>query len=361
MRKFFNEFFIFLTIFVSCSKDKDSMNIPQLTIESDSFGEEFSLIGETVEFDNILNPFRINIIRDSLALIENKSPNPFYFQIVNLKTMKIITEFAERGKGPNEFLGAKFISNIYNETNSDEVIIFDLIKRRVTEYHLDSLLNSTKNYFSEKKYDFISYVEYFSRLGEKNYICYNPFYLDNDNYSNNTEPLFIANEDQKTSNEENIKYFTPNVTGGVVLVSPDKSKIIIAERFIDKISFYDKNLNLFKTILGPNINLPTYKIKPEGNTVVFDQGQRKDSYIQGVGFENHIYLIYGKSQNPDFSAPELFEPVEVFKLTWEGELLKKYILDTYIFTISISQDEKTIYGTTINSEGIVVLKRYKLI
>jgi len=64
----------------------------------------------------------------------------------------------------------------------------------------------------------------------------------------------------------------------------------------------------------------------------------------------------------DWNSPPVFpRKVEVFKFDFDGNLLKDYLLDRYVYTLSIDGKEEYMYCTARNSyDEEPYLIRYKL-
>ena len=300
---------------------------------------------------------RFNLICDSLIIAENSKAYPYYFGIYNLKTKDLLVEFAMRGKGPGEFLSAKYLSNTYDYTNKEYFHIVDVVSQKVSIFNLDSLLNFKDDY-RPSQFKLPDGMINFSPLINGSYVFYNSFYLDNEKYSNHNDKIFLFDIRSEKLHIENFKYFTPNVSSAYVLVSRDRDRIFIAERHRDVIDIYDKELQHIKTLKGPDFFDPQVFLR-FSNHISFKPGTKDGGYYPCYSTKDFVYLIYRGPK--DLHNPEIeYPPVEVFKFDWEGNPIDRYVLDRFIYTISVSSDEKEIYGTSYNSIGDPVLVRFSL-
>jgi hypothetical protein len=341
--------------FYSCSNNE--LDNKQIEINRENFPDCIRLVGQNILLDSIIAPYGFYVLRDSLLLVENKLADPFYMKLYNLNTQIEIAKFSRRGRGPHEVLSADFASNIYNYSNSNEILIYDVIKKRVSEFNLDSLLHNNENY-SPNQTDFPHYVFNFSKLNDSCFICFNSFYINDKNINNKVKEVFRYETNIEESLEPTDKYFTANVTGGYVLIAPNNDRIIVPHFFEDKISIYNKNLEIIKTLTGPDMIVPQYRLKGKKH-VSFIPKKRYRGYYPCCHTNNSVYIIYvglnGINSNIEFRSP-----VEVFKFDWDGNPLKRYILDRYIYNISISSDEKNMYGTYLDSVSEPKLVSYKI-
>lgn len=344
----------FCLIFFSCEEGEKNRVIEISRVD---FADSLSVSGQVVKFDSILNPFFFHILRDTILLVENKTPAPFYFSAYNLNSKKKILDFAERGRGPDEFLSAHFMANDYTNI-SKYILIRDVVKKSVSKYDLDALVNSKGTCKPVQHFEFPYFMEFFSKWNDDTYICYNPFFIDNKKYTNNNERLFLYDVISKLPNTIDHNYFTSNVSGGEVLSNYSNENVIVANRYQDHIYIYDKNLEIQQIINGPDGIVPQYRV--EDKVLLFKKGGYQEAYISSFQTKNYIFLVYAKGQNAKFWEPKTLEPVEVFKLNWEGKLIKRYSLDWYIYSISITSDDENIYGTGLNDDGEIKLVHFNL-
>ncbi len=346
---------LLLIVVCSCSDYKHGNKL--LEIDRNSFSDAIKLTGEKIITDKVFAPFSFHVLRDSILFVENKEAYPFYLGIYNLITGEKITEFAKRGRGPFEFLSAGFTSYAYNYNNSNNILIRDIVQHKISEYNFDSVIYMMGPY-KPKLVKLPFYVEYFSRYDSSRYVCYNSYFLDSKRF-NDVKKIFFYNINEGSPFELNCKYWTANVSGGYISISPDKSRIIVSHLHEDKIEVYDKNLELLKIIIGPDFIKPEYSLE-YGDQVSFKPGKRYRGYKTSCHTDNSLYMIYLGLNGTDSKESYYNKPVEVFQFDWNGGLGNRYILDRYLFRLSISSDEKYLYGTSYDSIGEPELVRYSL-
>ncbi|GAA3557865.1 BF3164 family lipoprotein [Snuella lapsa] len=355
----FYKMIILIILFVGCQKSK----VQSIKITKESFLDIKKLKGEQIEIKGLLDPFRYHLIRDTLVIVENNQTDDNYFELFNIKTKQKILEFGQRGKGPNELLSAQLLNNSSDsKNNNSQLFVYDVVKRRLSEYNIDSLMRNG----SQKKIktmDFPSSVKSFTYMENNKFICYNSFFLESADFYNDTEEVFFYSEKDNLSGPDisNCKFFVSNVTGANILYSAEHNKILVANTHLNKLDFYGKDLELKKSIIGPETAKPEYTFLEKSKMVKFKRGRSFYSYGSGVVSNNSIYIIYTGAISYRFDRPNTLPQVEVFKLDWNGNLIKRFVLDKFIFTISLSNDEKYLYGTSINNKGEIILIKYNLI
>lgn len=326
-----------------------------------SFDSISNLNAEIIDFDTPLNPMVFNIIHDSIILVQNWEGRPYFLSLYDMKSKKLIFEFIKRGRGPNEWLSA---SATHKSNYDNGFVLRDIHTNEAAHFDIDSLL-LLGNSYSPKRF----HVPDFAKgdiiiLDSCKRLCFNLYHMGkNRSLSNSTEsclyPFDICNNQQSFDEEiEKHKYFTYNVTGGFIALSPDKSRIIVFYKHLNLIEIFNENFDLIKRLNGPMTFNPELEIRDyEFNAVSF----KKRTYTYGQCFYTFksIYVIYkgldGLKKNM---------PTEVFKLDWEGNLLHRYILsaefDIELQNLCIDSKEEYLYGTVSNWKEYPQLVKFKL-
>ncbi len=146
------------------------------------------------------------------------------------------------------------------------------------------------------------------------------------------------------------KYFASNVSNGTFLISPDKQSIWLVDSYSDEISVYNSNFSLIKRYKGPGKLSPKYEIRPD-SAVYFRDGKYYRSFYPSFASKNFIYLLHIGVDGIDLNFAKVERPVSVLKIDWRGNLVSRYTIKDYLYNISISSDEKYLYGTTVKSFG----------
>lgn len=324
----------------------------------------------------------IKVLRDSIALIYRVDFKKYFYTLINLKNGKTLQNIFQRGRGSYEFVeGLSLLKNDFDYSTENTIEVIDHNAKRILTYHLDSLL----------KYGVatapIATLKYQSKIGEnaigtlndKDYVCYNPYYMSYGDYTNKDEPaLFKTNQSLEERGSVNDdpkkpkKYNTTIVSQCALYTHPKHPYIVLVEERAGHIRLYDKkNLSLKKEVIAPDSKLPKLKLNAEmwfinrpkttiislsniDNAVSFRKGKDPLYYdIIGCQTDDFIYLFYQhggiytpkRDENEDADGKPY--KTTLFKMDWEGNPIACYHLDTPVIDdISISQDGKTLYGNT---------------
>jgi hypothetical protein len=343
-----------LLILSSCGSKEN--NFEKIVLNENNLMEPILLVGENIDVDCSIIPVEYYVLNDSILLYKNFSQNPNFFGLYNLLSRKKIVEFAGRGKGPNELLSAQFMINCFNFSRSENIDVYDLVRKQYLSYNIDSLLNN--HLIPVKQISLPDYIVDFSIIDDTTYVYYNRYYLNDSKIKNNVRKVLIFNPND-TDNEIEWKYFSPNVSAAYVLVSPNKDKVFIADYFKDQVDIYDNNLKLIKCIVGPDFVTPQYQIESD-NMVGFLNKKRYRGYYPLCFTENHIYALYvGYSGDNNFELLKNKQQ-QIFKFNWDGVLLQRFILDRYVFSLTINGNENILYSSYYDQNGEVKLAKYIL-
>lgn len=149
-------FALFVTL-ASCTQES---KIEQTTlIKREDFKKTQSLVGSTVQFDDIvLKPTRLQVC-DSLLITMNKREERM-FHVFNLNSKKKIGECISVGQGPNEMVSPSFV-----KCDGRSMHIFDMMTCTLFEYPMAEFITSSnpiavkKTKLSEKIFGDVRFVE----------------------------------------------------------------------------------------------------------------------------------------------------------------------------------------------------------
>jgi len=343
-------------LFAGCTM---SENYVEYSFSHSDFSQTINLKGSTVEVGEMMNPDDMFLVCDTLILASNDDPaQREKLQLFSLITGKRISSFGAKGHARNELVSCGIKIPF---SSSDIFYIDDITQSRYWECSIDSLVNGRNpilNIFDYSK-DVISILPI-----DTTYIGFNFWYLNDSRYNNGIEHA-IGEYEMKESNDRNrsIKYssFVANVTGGVMVRNPHNNDIWVAYNHDNLIEIYDSSLQLKRKMMGPdNVHryFTTERVKNK-DFVLFEKDKHVGCYYAAVATERHVYLLYRNINNVPF--PRKPQPVEIFKINWNGELLCNYQLDRYAYCISIDSEERFLYAACVNpNSNDVELVRYKL-
>jgi hypothetical protein len=82
--------------------------------------------------------------------------------------------------------------------------------------------------------------------------------------------------------------------------------------------------------------------------ILFAENKYWRAYHEGFYTVEAIYLVYHCVDGKNTDEVE-YSQCEIFKISWEGELLHHYILDDFVHIITIDSKNRFIYGNKLAS------------
>lgn len=135
-------------------------------------------------------------------------------------------------------------------------------------------------------------------------------------------------------------------------ITPDRSKIILAGRYLDLIEIYDSNGNIEKMLKGPHRDF-NFKFDVERsmkNSALVKSKDSRRAYLSVKATPTKIYALYSGKAKQDEEHYSYSRMLYVFSL--KGDLLFKYILDKPIIDFVVDEKRNCIYATSIDAELI---------
>ena len=325
-------FFISL-ILLSCCSQQDDKNVKRFT--RDDFTKVTSLkVSQETLPPGMSNPAILRVVRDTILISQDypgQSEEFNFVDLYNLKNGKLIGKFLPRGRGPGECLACDI-----TEVNDVEMVVLDVVSRRVSIYNLDSMINRGSNY-KPKQVKIPAFTDFIVRYDEQNFIATDSRYLRDSKYRNDSiSRLFkfpingLDDEELDHFMKRNVKHFVSNVSQATIITNKEKGVTFVLDKAHDEIEKYDENFQLVNVLKGPDEFDIEYKVE-EGRGVLTKRPFI--SYYHAAKAKDFFYAVYAgrNGVQEDFRSP-----VEILKINWNGELLDIYKLDAFIFCLSIN-------------------------
>lgn len=347
MRKFTNAALALALIFIVSCKN-GTMNI---VLEDSVLTSAIPLTGETMNFDFPVTAVNIFIVNDSLAVVHNaEQTDRRLVEIYNLNSGALAWEYFSKGNGPEEILMGR--SGMFNDT----LLLEDFMRDRFVMVPVDRIVSGESFKPEFHNYSVITprFIPFKGKL-----LAINPNrFIDKHAGINNDGNRFILTDSSFSYQESrDYQYETSNVTNGNILVSYENDRVIYYSANQPLIEVYDTDLNLLRTISGPE--LPT---KPElsliGPMVIYSNGQPY-AYTRSCSNSKHVYIAYiGEFSTAEKKHDEY--DTRIFKFDWNGNFIDSYLIDIYVTGLSLSEDGGTLYVFGREHDGTDVLKKYDL-
>ncbi len=146
------------------------------------------------------------------------------------------------------------------------------------------------------------------------------------------------------------KYYLSNINKVIMFSDSTKNRLWCVLDGEDRFDIYKRDdLSLLKSYSGPYHYDVEYVVGEAGRgslPLVVRNGVYS-GYSAAVTTDSCVYLLLGnqnykgKRELPD----RVLDKSEIYKLSWEGELLCRYILDSYVYAFSMDSEGKYFYCT----------------
>jgi len=352
---------LFATILLlSCSSNKDS----SVHFINKDFRKEAKLVkGELVRFEEELIYANRYFVYDTLLIVRNnlKSETEIV-EFRNLHTGKLLKSIFAKGEGPDELLSAQLYL-------SDNILtVKDIMRDRVSFVNIDSLMLS--NHYKPVWHNYNSDYHVLDELNDSCMVMLNSYKYRNDKLGINIDAprLEVAKKGDNSTRwlPTDFKYYPFNVTNGYIAVSRTHGKIMYACFGSPIMELYDNRLNLLKEIRIPDDyekDLDNIRIKDDGSLVYRIFRPMASVCCRVVG--DYFYTLYNgyahdvRSFDPEKNQDPKYFPL-IMKFDMDGNFVKSYKTDRYLFELSLSKDGKTAYTVGLDENGEFALFRYKL-
>lgn len=353
MFKFFLIFSLFSAI-TGCASNERVEN--GVYYSHSDFNTPIPVKGSVVHLPLRGKPMEYTILRDSIVLINYWENEDCLIDVVNMNSGKLLRKIGKKGSGEDGLLSA---SLKYKSPSDNYFLLRDVTKNLLIRFNIDSLLNTES--YTGTSFDLPSFAGDATFFNEDSILYFNSYFLtigDSVLNSNSNTPVGFIN--LSTGNlkstivdlEKNKqpKYFSPNVSGGNFLINYKSKNIWLIDNYHDKITIYDNNLNIQKHLIGPEEVNIKYELRPD-SAIYFKDGKYYRSFYPGINSENHVYVIYLGIKGIDLDHQSIERPVTILKFDWNGKPISEYKLDKFLYNISLSRDEKILYGTSAEKFG----------
>ena len=293
----------------------------------------------------------------NILVVENyNNSGKYLLEFVDMNTMEIKRKALMRGNGPGEVTFA-IIYNSGKYLNIDASQNDKYARIDVAEY-----MKSEDSRIHFRDYGFFSQT--MSIWDDEHFIIVNPykFYSKAMNINQNDEPRFLIIKDTDDIPEKKGLFEALDPSAGKLMINHQKKRICFALSAFSIVEFYDFDLNLLKTLTGPDdMDAKYQKI---GNYLRNDPSGISVAYTNYCYDDSHIYLAYqGRTLNPMeiFMSGGEIENADtyIFKLDWDGNIKNSFIVhkDKKIKSMSTGPNGELYLACEV--EGILKLFKAK--
>ncbi|MBN1768940.1 MAG: hypothetical protein JW842_10560 [Prolixibacteraceae bacterium] len=314
-----------IVLLISCTQSKTPPTV--------NFPEVDTLVGEKLTAINPYSLIEMEIFDSLLIFISNDGDN--VFQIYNTVTDSLILETGNIGKGPGEFIDPHLaIHGNMNRNNTLE--IFDGTRRRLTSIDILGTLRSGIMVYDQKSLN--------KKLGVIDRLYYQS---DSNVYYKGDEKDRFTIFNIQNSNKTVISYLTPNMKYNIddsrgravfqseVELNISRNIIVTAPKYLGQLDYFDLSGNYLYTSVFNKIDNLRDKL---------NDSHEFDFKLQINDIKSDADIIY--ALNVNCYNPEVEQDVksELLLFDWNGNPIKKYILDRAIGCFAVDFKNQYMYG-----------------
>jgi hypothetical protein len=138
---------------------------------------------------------------------------------------------------------------------------------------------------------------------------------------------------------------------GFLFLKPDRTKLVLAHRYFDKIEIFNLENNTSKSVSGPkNIALSATPFSTQGMDVIMTNEKTLSTYTNGYATDQFIFCLFS---NAFESSSNSNTGKDIFVFTWDGKPVVHLVLSEAVSAFAISKDIKMLYGYSPKKQEVV--------
>jgi hypothetical protein len=351
---------VFLT--VSCQSNSNSLN--RLVFTESDLPKPTLLNGEKYNLDFIINPAQV-IIKDSFLIIaERKSNENNKIHIIEKESKGFLRSVGLDGVGPGEItIGYPLLDNgiknefwVYDGQQLKFCKFFISDSSKLAAQQIKGL--EIPGYITEA--GFTSSNTLITKLVD-GWEKYYEFSLEMDtiaSFGNWNDILEIAELPSNVKKEELNPNLISNIFSGKFKGNIKNGIFVNAGSHVGYFEVINLNTKELKTIWGPDPTLPPFEIRYDRGFQMpqFDLQTLTIKYLDVFVGKDSIFLLYlGKGFKELSSDKDLNR---IFEVDFNGGILNLYHLDYPLYSFTIDEESKIIYGLSVDENPNLVEFKY---
>ncbi len=335
--------FLLLISIIGCTQTKDG------NFHYKDFPETIALKATVVKIDTALfrYPFRIRIANNRAIIMDLHNADYFY-HLFNYPGFKYLSSFGKRGQSPKDMLSAENF-----RINGSLLYTLDANKREIKTFEFsgnrDSLLLQSSVAIEEailRPLDFVQYND-------------NTFLIPD--YSGENRFCWVNKEgiimertgtipSKNTKAMQSAKTALSQAWRSFIDYNPDNGIFAMATQLGEVLEIYNFKDSTHTVIVGP-AGEPEFQMS--GNYAV-PSGIMGFSDIRVTG--KYIYAVFhGRSFKELQQQKELIDGGQfIYVFDLQGNPVRKYILDRFIYGINVDEVNQVIWATDVNNDQPIV-------
>ncbi len=320
---------------LSCSDENESYT------EFLRFPSEYKIISQTFNVPPILfEPVTLMLFGNNVVIVDNKSE--FIFHLFDANELNLIGSFIRRGRGPNE---EQEFFNPYMRKVSDNSIVY----QTPTNIKTVSFTSGKDSLYISKAFEFFDNIINFQRV----FLINGVFYGYSGELGLSTEFHFFDSK-----KKEIVEFGTglgPYMEDGVSLefenkgitVKPDETFFAASYLYFPIIRIFNSSTGLVSSETRYENNFD-FSNSIKGKCTSNGQENHPIFFYQLIhSTQNYIYALYNGNA-PSVSEKTLDRSNIIHVFDWNGNPVKKLILDHEIFDFDVSDDDSFIVAVSMN-------------
>jgi hypothetical protein len=327
MRDLIKPVSILIFLLFSCNNNSNNNSKVIYVNELDSI----KLHGENIRIKGIYRPSSIFILDTFLIIVS--LDNEYCLHIFNANTFELIKKYGRKGRGPDEFMDPVLTWQRIADTHDGKtLLIYDSKRRRLSEINImDLLSDSKKGIKSEvlpKEMINVSNIIFvkdsvalFSHSNEGN-----PGRFGLYNFKSHKTAFSPYLPDLGFKVHPNNFYPLYNTSGACVDLQ--KQRFVAFPCLLGELDFFDLSGNYFQSTIIERVD----EIKnAKYEKLIFETPGVRYYMTDLQSFNDKIYTLCTILIYPDLNNRPISE---IYVFDWDGNPIKKYVLDREIFPFS---------------------------
>lgn len=281
-------------------------------------------------------------LTDSTILFKNhEGVNDFFYYEYHLSSNKLIQQYIKGGRGKGEAFGS-----LSSGIHKDKLWMADVTSRKIIFTRLGD--SSTEEYKLPHFYYNIQPISGLKVIGNGAF---------HSNYKIQQIDLITGTEDMEFGEYSNVPAGIPvaawkRAHESLLYLSPDEQYAVAACLLSDQIEIFDLKNRTSKLISGPEnfkAEFEAYK-NQGGEDVIQYTDKTRLAFLDASVTDKYIYLLYSGKKNKEHQS---FYGAFVYVFDWNGNPVKKLVLDKNVLSIGVSQDDKVLYSFDETSQYVL--------
>ncbi|WP_182954048.1 BF3164 family lipoprotein [Pedobacter gandavensis] len=291
-------------------------------------------------------------LRDTSLIVYNwRAKGGCFFYEYGLNSKRNVGKAIPAGSGKGKALGSLSAGVDNNEVWMYDISLNKIIFSALTNPSLPAATASYREYPFSPDYYNIQFLDSSRVIANGNYKTPNKI-QEIDLHSGK----ILADYGVLDSVPKDIPFYAyKRVKEAFLVLKPTKDKVVLAHRLSDQIEIFDLKSHKSITVKGPEnfkVEFKFFKSVDQEDVIGRDEGSRY-AFIQAAATNKFIYVLYS---GYNMSSQFVNCAKTIYVYDWDGKPVKKINLDRDVSSITVGNDDQTLYAFDMMSKFIVHTK-----